>query len=134
MNQLADRPIIPKDGQKPRSEVATTDEKLRYQLLKDLPCAACRKLGRYTMGCDVQHMTDCGRRTSNLDTYPLCKWHHVGIIPVGFGLKNSTDAVAMFGPSFGKDKKAFEAFFGSEEALLAETNKLLGLNAKADSQ
>lgn len=128
MSQLIDRPIVPKDGQKPRSEPANPQEKLRYQQLKMLPCAACRKLlnARFTMNCDIQHITSSGRRMSNLDTYPLCKWHHQGYVPAGF--KTSIDATIYLGPSFAKSKKEFEAYFGNEESLLAETNKLLGPN------
>lgn len=128
MSQLIDRPIIQKDGQKPRSEPATADEKLRYEMLKAMPCQACRKIGQYG-ACgptEIHHLTDGGRRMGNLFSIPLGSWHHRAQIPVGFGLKNTTEAVAMFGPSLETSKRDFEERFGTELQLLAETNKLLG--------
>lgn len=110
---------------KPRSEPATKEERARYAALKCMPCAACRQIGIYNLWSDVQHITSGGRRIGNYDTYPLCKWHHQGIIPVGYGLKNSTETMAKFGPSFAKSKREFEARFGTEEELLALTNKFL---------
>ena len=117
---------------KPKSEAATPGEKLRYSALKSMPCICCRKVNKYAGRPDIQHITSGGRRISNYDTYPLCKWHHQGYIPVGFGLKNSTEATEMFGPSFAKDKRAFEDYFGTEEQLLAETNKYLGTNTNVE--
>lgn len=39
----------------------------------------------------------------------------------------------LYGPSFAKSRKAFEAAFGSEEYLLEETDKWLGLRNNLDS-
>lgn len=113
---------------KPRSEKATAGELMRYAAIKSMPCAACRQLHIYNQWSDVQHMTSGGRRISNEHTYPLCKWHHQGYIPPGYGLKNSTEAAEKFGPSFAKSKREFEARFGTEEELLKQTNRFLGPN------
>lgn len=113
---------------KPRSEKATPGEQLRYAALKSMLCICCRKVNKYAGRPDIQHITSGGRRIGNEATYPICKWHHQSYIPVGFGLKNSTEATEMFGPSFAKSKREFEEFFGTEEQLLAQTNKYLGVN------
>ncbi len=109
---------------KPRSEPATADEKRRYAALKSMPCAACRKL--YTWYCgptEIHHLTSGGRRLGNEFTIPLGRWHHRAQLPPE--VKNTSEAVERFGPSLETSKRDFEARFGTEEQLLAETNRLL---------
>lgn len=108
---------------KPRSKPATKAEKARYEKLKQIPCIACWILGKEGCGKhEIHHLTEGGRRLGNEKTIPLGAWHHQGIILRG---KTGLEMVKMFGPSFGKTPRQFEAHFGSEEFLLAETNRLL---------
>lgn len=120
---------------KPRSEPATAAERMRYAALRSMPCAACRKLGFYGTVCgptEIHHLTDGGRRMGNEYTIPLGRFHHRGTIPVGYGLKNTTQAVAMFGPSLETSKREFEERFGTELELLKETNRFLGTNTNME--
>lgn len=84
------------------------------------------------MGCEIHHLTSGGRRIGNMATIPLCPFHHRAQLPTGF--KNTTAAVDTLGPSLETSKEEFEQVFGSEKRLLAETNKLLGLNAKVEQK
>lgn len=114
---------------KPRRAKATKAELARYAKLKEMPCIACI-IGRHDLingMCgkhEIHHLTSGGRRLGNEKTIPLGAWHHQGIILRG---KTGREMVKIFGPSFGKTPRQFEAYFGSEEFLLMETNKLLGI-------
>ena len=118
---------------KPRSEPATKEEKLRYAALKSLGCIVSRKQGLYGVPAEIHHLTSGGRRLGNEFTIPLNPWFHRAVIPPGYGLKNTTEAIAMFGPSLETSKRDFVARFGTEMELLAETNRLLGTNVTHDS-
>ena len=110
---------------KPRRIKATKDEQARYDRLKELPCIACHLSG-FSKMCgkhEIQHFTAGGRRIGNDKTIPLGAWHHRGVILDGM---SGYEMEEYFGPSFGKSRRQFEAHFGSEEFLLAETNKLIG--------
>lgn len=112
---------------KPRRSPATKAEKARYEKLKRLPCIACLLKGDLeSIGMcgkhEIQHMTAGGRRLGNEFTYPLGAYHHQGHILPGY---TGSQMKSAFGPSFAKSRKQFEETFGSEEFLLAETNRLL---------
>lgn len=105
---------------------------MRYAALKSLGCIVSRKLGRYGVPCEIHHLTSGGRRISNEHTIPLSAWFHRALIPPD--CKTTSEAVAKYGPSLETSKRDFEARFGTEEALLAETNQLLGLRAVIDGE
>lgn len=84
------------------------------------------------MKAECHHITSGGRRISNFHVLPLCAFHHRNVLMPGFGLKNTTEAIAMFGPSLETSKRDFVERFGSEMDLLKETNQLLGLRAVLD--
>ena len=107
---------------KPRSKPATKAEKARYAKLKEMGCIIANLRMSACYGVEVQHLTSGGRRIGNLHTIPLCPWHHRGQLPHGL---TSSQAALKYGPSFAKSRKQFEETFGSEEFLLAETNRLL---------
>lgn len=111
---------------KPRSKPATRAERKRYQRLHEMGCIIDRMSPSecYNLPVEVQHLTSGGRRLGNEFTIPLCSWHHRAQLPCGM---TSSQASLLYGPSFAKSRKEFEATYGSEEFLLAETNKLLEL-------
>lgn len=113
---------------KPRSKPATKAEKARYAKLKEMGCIINRaRLWPVNFPCSglpvqIQHLTAGGRRLGNEFTIPLCNWHHMATLPAGL---TTSQATLRYGPSFAKSRKQFEETFGSEEFLLAETNRLL---------
>ena len=91
-------------------------------------CVVCRlSFGSYVDG-EVQHLTAGGRRLGHHATINLCPWHHRGATTNGM----SQDYMKqIYGPSFAKSRKEFEAAFGSEEQLLEQTNRWLGIKEPA---
>jgi hypothetical protein len=51
---------------------------------------------------------------------------------VTVGNYSEEEMTRIYGPSFAKSRAAFEAAFGSEEYLLEETDRWLGLAPKKD--
>lgn len=109
---------------KPRRMKATKSELARYAKLKELGCIIDRLKPSecYNLPVEVQHLTSGGRRIGNEHTIPLCTWHHRAQSPRGM---TSSQASLLYGPSFAKSRRRFEETYGSEEFLLAETNRLL---------
>lgn len=68
---------------------------------------------------DVHHLN----RDGHLNTIPLSPWFHRGVPNTGVSQKRMRE---LYGPSLAINKREFEAVFGTEEFLLAETNRLLG--------
>ena len=83
----------------------------RFQRFQDIGCIACRQHGEYRQA-DVHHLLSGGRRRGHEFTIPLCPYHHRN---VGVGI----------GPSLACGSKPFHEAFGSDEELLARTNRLL---------
>jgi hypothetical protein len=109
---------------KPRKQKATKAEKERYAKLKELGCIVTRLNFAQYEPAEIHHLTSGGRRIGNMETIPLSSWYHRAILPPD--CKTTTEAVLMYGPSLETSKRKFESQFGSEEFLLAETNKLIG--------
>lgn len=108
---------------KPRRMKATASERARYESLKNLGCIVNRLYFDRYIAPQIHHMTSGGRRISNFHTIPLSPWLHQAWIPQD--CKTKTEATDKYGPSLETSKRDFEARFGSEEFLLAETNRLL---------
>lgn len=78
----------------------------------ELGCIVCRLQQRGFVPAAVHHLTRGGVRIGHLDSIPLCDpGHHQGA-PVGSGQISRHP-----------DKARFEAAYGTEEALLAETRR-----------
>ena len=81
----------------------TKAESRRIEIIKrEVGCIACRKEGMNCVPADAHHILSGGKRMGHLYTIPLCRPHH-----------NAVDA------------PWFEAQFGSQMELLAETNALV---------
>lgn len=93
----------------------TKSDEIRFNKLHQLGCICCRKAGSGFRAPDIHHIIDGGRRMGNKFTLPLCPEHH---------RFKSTGAVE--GPSLADGSKLFHARFGTQRALLAEVNKLIG--------
>lgn len=101
---------------------ATLPDKVRFRKLSELGCIACWKtFGAFVQG-EIAHVTHAGRRAGHDATFSLCPVHHRGLLPDGL---TQQQCDATFGPSFAKNKHAFEEAFGTEDELLEETNRLL---------
>ncbi|MGP1667490.1 MAG: Ref family recombination enhancement nuclease [Rhodanobacter sp.] len=66
---------------------------------------------------EVHHLLSGNRRIGHQDTLPLCPHHHRAI---GKGL----------GPSLANGSKPFHAEYGSDQELLAMTDRALGLKPR----
>ncbi len=105
----------------------------RFEALKELGCIACRKRTViHAMHCgpaEIHHLNLGGKagqkRRGHDYTIPLCAWHHrgKGYDPMMLSFMLPLD----IGPSLAKQSKAFRERYGTDDELLAEVNKLIGV-------
>lgn len=103
----------------------TKAEAARMAKLKRMVCIACHTGTTRLInisGSEVHHLLSGNRRRGHLFTIPLCAWHHRGHIGPLWSKKYARE---MLGPSLADGSKPFHAMFGSDDALLDATNKLL---------
>jgi hypothetical protein len=91
--------------------------------LQTIGCLACRKDGVFGVPADLHHPTSGGRRLGDDKVIPLCPWHHRGVTGLAAAI------LYHHGPSLANGRKPFEARYGTEAELLAETERLLELYA-----
>ncbi len=96
---------------------------LRYARVQNLGCLACRHDGRHGVPSDMHHPLR-GYRIGIAVVVPLCVWHHRGVC-VG----NPDKYAERWGPSLHHHAKRFRAKYGTDEQLLAETERLLEARA-----
>jgi hypothetical protein len=102
----------------------TKAEKDRMERLSRSGCVVCRlQHGSFVEG-EIQHLTSGGRRLGHRYTICLCPYHHRA---VPAGSVTPAEMRRIYGPSFAESRKDFEAAFGSEEFLLDECDKWLGV-------
>jgi hypothetical protein len=99
----------------------TKAEAARMAAFQKIGCLACRSLGFYRTP-EVHHLLSGNKRRGHKFTVPLCSWHHRS---TPFELYDQKSSTLAFGPSLALGSKPFHAHFGSDEELLAETNRLL---------
>ena len=96
----------PKPTKRPRIKPKRVSDPERLARVAMLPCAVC---GHWPV--DVHHLranVGTGQRAGDDETIPLCKFHH------------------QTGPlAFHNGPKIFQALYGTEMELLAETNERL---------
>lgn len=102
----------------------TKAEAARMERLSRMPCVACRQLDTYLipLRSEVHHLLSGNRRRGHMFTVPLCSWHHRG---VRYWEMDPKAHPKFFGPSLALSSKAFRARFGTDDELLAMTDKLL---------
>jgi hypothetical protein len=100
----------------------TKSEREYLNRLAALGCIVCRNEGLYGVAAEIHHIRDgqgMGQRGSHYETVPLCARHH---------------RTGGYGVAFHAGKKAWEARYGTERALMeqalalvvAERKKLVG--------
>jgi len=103
----ADRKVI-------HGKTPTKAEREWMESIGRLGCIVCRAQGRGYVPAAVHHILDGGRRTSHLETIPLCDpGHHQGA-------PKSSGEVSRH-----PNKAAFEARYGTEEFLLELTQRVV---------
>lgn len=90
----------------------TKSERERWTYFPQIGCICCRMLGTFNLP-EVHHLLSGNRRRGHAFTIPLCAPHHRG---VGYRRDLHKASVAL-------GSKPFHAAFGSDDALLAETDK-----------
>lgn len=95
---------------------------LRMAWFPEVGCIACIQQGLPKTLLDVAHETNGGRREGPFYTFPLCPYHHRGVMPDGF---NSRTAEERFGPSFALSKRRFEERYGTESELVEMTDAFI---------
>lgn len=104
----------------------------RYDQLRRIGCLPCLK-DRILSQIDVHHLTDKGTRKlsgGNQASLPLCPWHHRSLPPDGWKI---SDAYEYYGPSLRLHKREFVQRYGTERALLDETNSLIAKNQETSN-
>lgn len=89
----------------------TKAEREHMQMVAELGCVACRRIGIPDTPAELHHVRDgqgLAQRASNFEVIPLCPQHH----------RLGPDAIHQ-------SKHNFTARFGSERELLEETLRLL---------
>ena len=101
-------------------------DELRLQILGHLGCLPCNIDGWPGEPPTVQHVTEGGVRLKDQHqmTYPSCPWHHLGNTPDGVrgGISDCEDKL---GPSFARNKRAFQKRYGSERQLVQMTDAMV---------
>ena len=102
----------------------TKAQQARFERIKECGCILCRRYLHVYEPPEIHHLTDCGRRRGHDFTVGLCPWHHrgVSILPVQM-------AELAMGPSLARGAKPFRAHWGSDDELLDEQNRLIGVVA-----
>ena len=94
---------------------------LRDFAIREIGCIACLSDGRGYVPCEKHHLLTTGlhgngKRRGEQATVGLCSYHHRGIgAPVDY-----------LGPSLAREARAFRARYGSDDALLAYQDRLIG--------
>ena len=96
----------------------------RMEQLSRAGCVVCRLVHGSFMPNEVHHITRGGRRLGHRYTIPLSPWYHRAVPENGLTPQQMRD---IYGPSFAESKAEFEAMFGTEEYLLQEADKWLGI-------
>ncbi len=96
----------------------------RMEQLSRAGCIVCRLVHGSFMPNDVHHITRGGRRLGDRYTIPLGAWYHRAVPENGLTPQQMRD---IYGPSFAESKAEFETRFGTEEYLLQETDRWLGI-------
>ena len=97
-----------------------TKAQRHMERVQSLGCVVCRNLGLGLTPAQVHHVKHAGRRIDGFHTIPLCFPHHQA------GLCDPTWPVDVGTYSFHPWRKAFEAQYGTEQALLEQTRAELG--------
>ncbi len=99
----------------------------RFEAMQEIGCIACRKMGNRG-GAEIHHLNLGGKagqkRRGHDFTIPLCAWHHRGVPMPGLSVAWTT---LNRGPSLSTQSRLFRAAFGTDDELLAEVNKLIGV-------
>lgn len=93
----------------------TKSERNHMNRVAELGCLACRQLGYHDTPAELHHPRSgagMSQRASSLDVIGLCPAHHRG-------------THHPLTPSIHLDRRAFEAAFGTEAALLQRVRDLL---------
>lgn len=100
----------------------TAEESAWLVAVKEGPCLACLIFtGNRYHGCDAHHLLSGGVRIGHLATIGLCAWHHRGIHPVRWDMREE------YGPSLMDGSKLFRAAYGTDAELLALQKQVLGV-------
>lgn len=99
----------------------TKAERARFDRVVELGCLLCRRQGRFRPA-EIHHLLDGGVRRGHAYTIPLCEFHHRGTPLPG---ENVAMTTLILGPSLALGSQIFRAFWGNDDALLAETDRLL---------
>lgn len=104
----------------------TPKDRNRWARFPDVGCVACRLSGKRNQQTEVHHLNKGGmagrERRGHQETIPLCAFHHRAIPPEPF---NREWARLNLGPSLAEGSKPFRARYGTDDELLALTNKWL---------
>ena len=95
----------------------TKAEKHHMARVAALGCIVCRNLGYEGSPADLHHPrlgVGAGRRSSHYDVIPLCPLHH---------------RTGVRGIAIHAGRETWEAKYGTEAELLAQTRALLGIDA-----
>jgi hypothetical protein len=106
--------------------VTPRDREHRFRRLKELGCLACwyERVAVQWNPTEIHHLNEGGKagqaRRGDEFTVPLCSWHHRGEPPEGF---TASEMRLTHGPSLARHSKAFRERFGTDDELLALTNR-----------
>ena len=94
--------------------MASKADKDYMGMVAGLGCIVCRSNGDYDSPAEIHHIGNgtMGKRASNHEIIGLCHIHH----------RTGNNGIAVHA-----GRKSFEANFGTEQELLAQTLELLGL-------
>ena len=105
------------------TDTPTKADLARFDALHQIGCIACRQDKRLQFGVDIHHCLSGGFRRGHQFTLPLCVWHHRAIPHEG---RTREQMRFDYGPSVAYFSRDFHARYGSDDALLAAVNALIG--------
>lgn len=105
----------------------TKPEQARFDNMKDLGCIACildKAIRPFEKTlCDIHHMAGRVKADSELQTVPLCRWHHLA---TGENMRvNEEGDEECIGPSWHRHRREFRKRYGTDAELIETVNKYL---------
>jgi hypothetical protein len=126
----------------------TAQQLERWKVMRSIGCIACR-MNRFDHAQpvvprghgrgisagkrEIHHLTSGGRRLAECHdaTILLCRWHHQGDV-MPWAAMTVQEATDIYGPSFGRGRKPFEAHYGNDQKLMAYQNDLIERRLSCD--
>ena len=107
-----------------QTEPRTQADELRFEIIYEIGCLPCL-IDAWFADATIQHTLDGGQRIGHQASYGSCPYHHQGLRPEGYAGPMNAHVERKYGPSFARNKRAFEQRYGTEPQLVQITDAMV---------